>query len=141
MSLSISPGATGQAVRFALVGATVAAVYIGLTLLLSGPVGLPIEFAILIAYVLAVVLHFLLQRHVVFRGTKGFALSVHDQVLRYVLIGIVQYTLTAAATKLLPEPLGLSEQVVYVCTVVTLSGATFLFLRTRVFHRRERPSA
>jgi putative flippase GtrA len=124
--------------RFALVGATVACVYVGLTLLLSGPLGIAIEIAILVAYVLAVILHFLLQRYVVFRGTGEFALSVRAQVLRYVLIGIVQYSLTAAATNLLPGPLDLSEQVVYVLTVIVISAMTFLFLRSRVFHSHER---
>ena len=133
-----SDALSGQALRFAVVGATVAGVYVGLTLLLSGPLGIAIEIAILVAYVLAVILHFLLQRHVVFRGTGEFALSVRAQVRRYVVIGLVQYTLTAAATNLLPGPLNLSEQVVYVLTVIVISAMTFLFLRTRVFHPHER---
>ena len=138
MGFSHPSAPTGQALRFVLAGATVGGVYVGLTLLLSGPVGIPIEIAILIAYVLAVSLHFVLQRHVVFGGTEEFALSVRGQVLRYVLIGVVQYALTAGATHILPSLLDLPEQVVYVLTVAVISAMTFLFLRTNVFHPVER---
>lgn len=130
----LAPGASGQAVRYVIAGATVAAVYIGATLLLSGPAGAPIQAAIPVAYVTAVSLHFVLQRFFVFGDAKAFALAVHHQVGRYVAIGAVQYALTAASTALLPPALGLSEQVVYAGTVAAISAMTFIFLRTRVFH-------
>jgi putative flippase GtrA len=120
--------------RYVLAGAAVALTYIGLTLLLSGPGQLPIQVAIPIGYVLAVALHFTLQRTFVFRDREAFALTAREQAGRYVAIGIAQYALTAAATALLPSALGASEQVVYVATVVVISAITFLFLRTRVFH-------
>ena len=125
---------SGDMVRYAVAGATVAGAYIGLTLLLSGPAGLPIQVAIAIAYVLAVMLHFALQRVFVFRGRESFALSGREQAGRYVAIGVVQYTVTALATSLLPSVLGMSEQAVYVGTVVVVSALTFLVLRGRVFH-------
>src|SRR5689334_11729391 len=84
-----------QGIRYALAGGTVAITYIGLTLLFSGPVGLPIQVAIPIGYVLAVSLHFLLQRRFVFADREQFALSGGAQVRRYVVIGAVQYAVTA----------------------------------------------
>ena len=130
----LGPGATGQAARYAIAGATVATMYVGATLLLSGPAGAPIQVAIPVAYFTAVSLHFVLQRFFVFASANAFALAVHHQIGRYVVIGASQYVLTAASTALLPPALGLSEQVVYVGTVVVISATTFLFLRTRVFH-------
>jgi putative flippase GtrA len=123
-----------DAVRYALAGAAVALSYIGLTLLLSGPGALPIQLAIAVAYLLAVALHFTLQRAFVFRDRQAFALSGREQAGRYVAIGVAQYSATAAATAVLPAALGASEEVVYVGTVVVISAATFLVLRTRVFH-------
>jgi putative flippase GtrA len=119
--------------RYGAAGTSVACIYIGLTLGLSGPLSVPIQVAIPVSYVAAVVTHFLLQRHFVFRR-GGFALSVRSQAGRYVVIGLSQYVVTAGATALLPGPLGVSEQVVYVAVTIVNSLVGFLLLRTRVFH-------
>jgi putative flippase GtrA len=124
--------------RYAVAGAVVALVYVGGTLLLSGPVGLPIQAAIPIAYVVAVALHFVLQRTFVFRHDGDFALSVHEQVVRYVLIAATQYPATAALTALLPELTGVSDQVAYLITVALISLTFFFVLRGGVFHPEKR---
>lgn len=123
----------GHAVRYALVGASIGLLYVGLTLLLSGPVGLPIQAAIVAALFIALTTHFLLQRHFVFRRAQ-FALPIRAQLRRYVLMGSFLYAVTVAATSVLPDLLGVSEQVVYVVATALSSTATFLFLRWRVFH-------
>jgi len=126
-----------QLLRWAAAGGVVALVYLGATLVLSGPLGLPIQLAIPVAYVTAVALHFLLQRLVVFPSAKAFALSMHRQVVRYIGLGVAQYGVTALSTGLLPEILGTSEKVVYVATVIVLSAITFAVLRFRVFHHAQ----
>jgi putative flippase GtrA len=115
----------------------VAAVYVGGTLLLSGPVGLPIQAAIPIAYAVAVAFHFLLQRVFVFRHDGGFALSVREQVVRYLLIAATQYPATAALTALLPAIFDLSDQVAYLITAAIISLTSFFVLRLGVFHPQE----
>jgi putative flippase GtrA len=115
-------------------GVAVAVVYVGGTLLLSGPVGLPIQAAIAIGYVVAIACHFLLQRLFVFRHEQGFALSVREQMLRYLVIAATQYPATAALTALLPVVFGLSDQVAYLITVGVISMTFFFVLRWRVFH-------
>lgn len=112
-------------------------VYVGGTLLLAGPVGLPIQAAIPIAYAVAVATHFLLQRGFVFRHDGGFALSVHEQVARYLLIAATQYPATAALTALLPALFGISGQAAYLITVAIISLTFFFVLRLGVFHPRE----
>jgi hypothetical protein len=69
----------------------------------------------------------------VFVDRSSFALSGAEQVRRYLIIVAIQYVVTAAATAILPELLGTTEQFAYVGTVVVISGTTFLFLRSRVF--------
>ena len=135
--LTAAHSATGQMLRYLAVGGLVAVTYIGGTFLLEGPGGLPLAAAIAIAYTVAVLLHFALQRAVVFRHHRdeaGFALPVRAQILRYVVLGVAQYAITVAATKLLPGPLGVDERVVYVITVAIMSAVGFTVLRTRTFH-------
>src|SRR4051812_34831471 len=70
-----SPASHHQALRFVVSGATVAVVYLGLGLLLSGPLGVPIQVAIPVSYVLSVLLNYTLQRTFVFAHSETFALS------------------------------------------------------------------
>jgi len=127
----------GQTIRYGLAGASVAAVYLGLPLLLSGAFGVAIQIAIPIAYLLAVTLHFNLQRHFVFRHAGGFALTARQQILRYAGVGAVQYPTTALATTLLPKALGVSTHAVFVCATLVISFTFFLVLRLHVFHPGE----
>jgi putative flippase GtrA len=123
-----------HATRYGMAGILVGATYVGCTLLLSGPAGLPIQLVIPFALAAAACLHFLLQRHFVFMDRRSFALSGGAQARRYVPIVAVQYAFTATATAVLPGILGTTEQVVYVAAVLVTSAATFLFMRARVFH-------
>jgi putative flippase GtrA len=124
----------GPALRYAIAGATVAGVYLAIPLVLNGVFGVAIQITIPIAYVLAVTLHFNLQRHFVFRHVAEFALSVRQQIGRYVGIGAIQYPTTALATAFLPGWLGISERVTFVLTTVAISITFFLVLRGHVFH-------
>jgi putative flippase GtrA len=126
------PRLVGQAARYAVTGATVAGFYVGGTLALSH-LGMPMAAAIAIAYTCAVSLHFALQRTFVFRGAQ-FGLSVREQALRYLVIGVVQYSVTAGATESLPDLVGVSPEVAYLLATVTFSAAGFLVLRSQVFH-------
>jgi putative flippase GtrA len=123
-----------MALRYVVTGGTVALVYLGLGLLLSGPLGVPIQIAIPVAFALSLMLNYMLQRHFVFGHSESFALSGRAQFVRYAQIGVAQYAFTAGATALLPGPLGVSEQVVYVVAALTAPVITFLLLRLVVFH-------
>lgn len=123
-----------QVARFVLSGGTVSVVYLGLGLLLSGPVGLSIQIAIPIAYVLSVLLNYTLQRWFVFAHSERFALSRRTQFLRYVQVGAVQYGLTALATAVLPDLIGVSEKIVFVVVAMAAAAITFVLLRFVVFH-------
>ena len=73
----------GPMLRYGIAGATVAAVYLSLPLGLNAIFDVPIQVAIPIGYVLAVSLHFMLQRHFVFRHVSQFALTGREQGARY----------------------------------------------------------
>jgi putative flippase GtrA len=129
-----SPAGRAQLVRYGITSISAASVYIGLTLLLSGVAGVPIQLAIPVAYALALCVHFSLQRWFVFRDAEAFSLAIHHQIGRYLVLAFSQYAITALATAYLPDAIGVPEQVVYVCTVLVLAAVAFILVRTRVFH-------
>ena len=108
--------------------------------MLNGVLGAPIQAAIPVAYVLAVTLHFNLQRHFVFRHVVEFALSRRKQITRYVAVGAVQYPVTALSTAFVPGLLGISERAAFVATTLLISVTFFLVLRGHVFHPSEEPA-
>ena len=124
----------GPAIRYGIAGGCVAAVYLGVPLLLNGVLGLWIEIAIPIGYALAICLHFNLQRRFVFRHVDEFALTTRQQIGRYVAIAAVQYPSTALAEAFLPKALGINERVTFVIITIAISVTFFLVLRGHVFH-------
>jgi putative flippase GtrA len=124
----------GPMLRYAIAGAIVGAVYLSLPVLLNSGFGIAIQIAIPVAYVVAVSLHFTLQRHFVWRHVTEFALSARQQIARYLAVGAVQYPATALATLLLPRFLGLSDRATYVCTAIVISLIVFVVLRSHIFH-------
>jgi putative flippase GtrA len=125
---------TWSTVRYAISGSFTTLTYIALTLLLSQPLGVPIQLAIPVSYASALVLHFLLQRRFVFPTEEGFALERGAQLRRYVPAVLIQYGVTATSTATLPRVLGVPERDVYVVTVLVLAVIAFLTLRSLVFH-------
>lgn len=125
---------TGPLIRYGIAGGCVALVYLGVPLLLHDVVGVPIEVAIPIAYLLALTLHFNLQRHFVFRHIDEFALSTRQQIGRYAMIAAVQYPTTALATAFLPGLLHISSDAAFLIISLSISLTAFLMLRGHVFH-------
>jgi len=124
----------GQMGRYAITGIVVAIVYIGATLGLSGPGGLPVQVAIPVAILIAAILHFTMQRFFVFASGDEYQLGMTGQLRRYAVLNAGQYVATAAGTALGHHVLGLRQQVAYVICALAITSVTFLFLRTRVFH-------
>jgi putative flippase GtrA len=127
-------GLAGQGLRFALSGSVVAIVYVAITALLHDGFAVPFQIALAIGFVLSVALHFTLQRLFVWRHRERFALEVHRQALRYLLVCASQYGITALSTAKLPRLLGLPVEAVYLLTMVTVAGVNFAVFRGRVFH-------
>jgi putative flippase GtrA len=124
-----------QLVRFGVTGALVFGVYTGGTLLLSGPLGIPIVVAIGISLIVAIAVNFTLQRHFVFADHDEFALGTRHQFSRYTLIALCNYLLTSLIVTFVPKATGASEQVVFVVTALVMSLVTFTVVRGWIFHR------
>jgi putative flippase GtrA len=120
--------------RYAIAGVTTAVVSTGSVLLLSGPAGVRIQLAILVSYPLILAVHFLLQRHFVFGGRERYALANAQQLRQYLLVAAMQYACVAAGTALLTHIAHLDDRIAYLVALGTMTIATFVALRQRVFH-------
>jgi putative flippase GtrA len=127
-------GLAGQGVRFALAGSLVALLYISITTLLHEAFAVRFQIALAIGFVASVALHFTLQRVFVWKHYQKFALAAHHQAARYLLMCASQYGVTALATSRLPTLLRLPVEVVYLATMLSLTGLNFILFRGRVFH-------
>jgi putative flippase GtrA len=126
-----------ETVRYAVSGSFSTITYIVQTLIVAGPLDVPIQIAIPVSYATALVLNFTLQRRFVFPTEEGFALGRGSQLRRYVVAVLVQYGVTATSTAVLPDLLGVPETDIYVVTVLILAVCAFLTLRSLVFHPNE----
>jgi putative flippase GtrA len=139
---SADSGLLGQLVRFGLTGGLVTIVYLTVTTVLSKVVGLAFELALAIGFVTAISLHFTLQRLFVWIHEDDFALALHRQVRRYLLMAGAQYGCTAASTAILPGVLGVDSELVYLATMAVATTTGFVVMRFVIFHssgRAEQP--
>jgi len=129
-------GLLGQGVRYALAGGTVALVYLVTTIVLAEVVGLPFQVALAIGFGVGILVHFTLQRLFVWTHHEEFALPLHHQVGRYLIVAGVQYGVTAASTALLPSALGVPVEIVYLATVAVVVSVNFMVFRHGIFHAK-----
>jgi putative flippase GtrA len=134
--LRTGSGLFGQGTRFALAGGLVALIYLTTTTVLSAVVGLPFQLALAVGFCTALVAHFTLQRTFVWTHHEEFALPLHHQLGRYLLVAGTQYGVTAASTSLLPGALGLPTEAVYLATFALTVASNFLVFRHGIFHAR-----
>lgn len=118
--------------RFAVSGASVAAVHLGVVTVLT-LAGMPIQAALAIGYALALALHFTLNRNWVFVTEHGFARGLSAQGARYLCVSLASYGATAAALAVLPGALGVPELAVFLVVTVALGLVGFLVMRSWVF--------
>jgi putative flippase GtrA len=126
--------ALGQGLRFAMSGGAVALVYLTTTTVLADVVGVPFQVALAIGFCAGLAVHFTLQRLFVWGHRETFALPLHHQAGRYLVVAATQYCVTAASTSLLPSALGVSTESVYLATVGVLTCTNFMVFRSFVFH-------
>jgi len=122
-----------------LSGILVAILYASVTTLLHEVFDVRFQIALLIGFLAGVALHFTLQRFFVWRHEQEFALAVHQQAARYLLVCCSQYGVTALSTSQLPTRLGVPVEVVYLTTMIAVATVNFIVFRGRVFHPNPGP--
>jgi putative flippase GtrA len=134
--LTPDSGLLGQGVRYVVGGCTSAFVYLLSTTFFALVVGLPFEIALAIGFCLTTAVNFSLHRLFVWVHYDEFALPLHHQFGRYITFAGTQYGLTATSIAVLPGPLGLPTEVVYLATALLLATVNFIVFRNRVFHAK-----
>ena len=131
--MRVDSAVLAQGGRFAAVGAFITVLYLAVTTGLR-VAGAPWALAIAVGYVVATSTHFVLHRTVVFRREEGFQLSLAQQLPRFAGVVVCQYAVTTLAMTFLPEALGLPELLVFFGVAAVVTVASFLLLRTKLFH-------
>jgi putative flippase GtrA len=126
-----------QGLRFAFTGCAVSAVYLLTTSALALLVGLPFQVALAIGFVVAVAMHFGMQRLFVWTDHDSFALAAPHQVSRYLLAASAQYGVTAASTSFIPAVLGLPVELVYLAIAFPVAFVNFMLFRNYIFHGKQ----
>jgi putative flippase GtrA len=121
--------------KFALTGALVGAVHLGLVTVLA-LVGVPIQVALAVSFVLALALHFTLNRQWVFTHDSGYALHLSRQGLRYLVAAAISYAGTSIAVAVLPDALGIPELAAFFIAALAMACVSFTILHLWVFHAR-----
>ena len=119
-----------------MAGGVVTVVYVGTTTLLAEVAGLRFQVALAIGFCIALVVHFTLQRVFVWTHHEEFALPLHRQAGRYLIVAIGQYGVTVGSTSLLSSTLGVSVELVYLATVAVVVSINFLVFRHGIFHAK-----
>lgn len=128
-----APLGIGLVGRFLASGGLVFVVNGGLMALLSGPIGVPTQPAIALAFVAAAVVHFALSSTVVFAGPAGYHHGLRTQVWRYLGLTSISYGGTALGTAMLPHVLPLSPYGAYLISMIGMAALVFACLRVLVF--------
>jgi putative flippase GtrA len=120
--------------RFALSGIAVQAVYTLAMALALLALDLPRQAALLVAYGLALMVHFTLNRQFVFAREGGYGLALSAQGGRYLVVAVVVYAVTAVGIAVLPGVLGVATFVVWLLLTGTIGVLNFLLLGRLVFN-------
>jgi len=146
MSTTVSTGRVARAVRrlphprimskFVLTGALVGGTHLGLVSLMV-LAGVPIQLALALGYVIALALHFTLNRQWVFAEDSGYALHFSRQGVRYLLIAGISYAGTAISVAILPGLLGIPQLAAFFMAAIAMAGVSFVLLNFWVFRRVE----
>jgi putative flippase GtrA len=124
-------------VRFGLTGAFIAVVHIAIVTTTVGLLDAPVQPALVLAYVIAICLHFTMNRNLVFATGHGYALHLSAQGIRYLGLALFSYIVTATSVAVLPDVLGIPVLVVYLATIACLSVVSFTVLQGLIFHAGE----
>jgi putative flippase GtrA len=98
--------------------------------------GVPIQVALALGYTVALCMHFTLNRQWVFAESRGYALHLTAQSVRYIVTAAVSYACTAVAVAVLPDVLGIPELAVFLIASIGMAAITFVALNVWVFRRR-----
>ena len=118
--------------KFITTGALVAAVQLGLVTV-QVLLGVPIQLALVLTYVVVLALHFTLNRQWVFTSATGYAVHLSRQGGRYLLVAATSYLGTALGIAVLPALFGIPELAAFFLATAVMACFSFLTLHLWIF--------
>lgn len=118
---------------FIISGGTASAFQLGVYILLSRIFGLWYLFSSIIAFSLAVILSFTLQKFVTFRDRNRE--SIHTQFAFFLSLALFNLAANAASMLFLVEKLGLLDVWAQVLTLGMVACWSFFFYRHKIFRK------
>jgi putative flippase GtrA len=122
--------------RFALVGATTAALYFGVFALLHDMLGVAYQIAVSCGYACGVAFHFFANRNITFKDAEG---HISRQLVKYAVVAGINYGITLIIVGLTVEILHRSPYLGVLAAVATTTLVGYVLFDTWVFRRREGP--
>lgn len=116
--------------KFGIVGAVTAAIYFFVMWVANSLIGLHYIVSITAAYFASTTFHFLANRHFTFSAIDE---SHRNQLLRYMVMWIVNYVITIVIVSLCVKHFGLSPYIGVCISVVVTVATGYLFSRFWVF--------
>jgi putative flippase GtrA len=119
--------------RFVLTAIAVQVVYASLMAIFLLGLDLPRQVALLIGYAGALVVHFTLNRQLVFAPTDGYVHGLSSHGSRYLVTAAVVYAITALGLALVPGAIGVAPYVAWLLLAAAIGVANFVVLSRFVF--------
>jgi putative flippase GtrA len=119
--------------RFALSAIAVQVVYASLMATCLLGLDLPRQGALAIGYAGALVVHFTLNRQLVFTPADGYTHGLSSHGSRYLVTAAVVYAVTAVALAVVPGALGVGPFVAWLMIAATIGALNFVVLGRFVF--------
>ena len=115
---------------FVAVGGVTALIYTGLVAALFNLMGLDYRVCVSVAYLVAIVFHFLLNRHITFRAAEGDMLP---QARRYLITAAINYIVTLAVVSFVVDLLNWSVYVGLFLALLTTIVVGYVLSKSWVF--------
>jgi putative flippase GtrA len=112
-------------------------VYIGLMALLLNVLGLNYRVCVSVAYLVAIALHFLLNRHITFRAADSHAIR---QAWRYLTMAAINYVVTLAVVSVVVDVLNWSVYIGLFLALVATIVVGYVLSKLWVFRVSEDPN-
>lgn len=120
-------------VAFLIVGGTTALLYFLLLIMLLEVLRLEYLIGVSLAYIAAIMFHFVLNRHLTFKATDSALLS---QGSRYAVMATANYLLTLAIVFCVVEQLRFNAYIGAVTAIAVSASFTYAVSKVWVFRRR-----
>jgi len=115
---------------FLTVGGLTALLNFGVFMFLWRVLGVQMDWAVGIAFAVALLVHFYMNRIQTFRGAAG---ALGPQVAKYLLVAALNYGITVAVVRLTTRVLGLAPPVGLLVAIGTTALCGYVLLRRCVF--------